>query len=142
MKGWRIIIANMGTDHSSINNPHANTGKSDLGDASKDLKDVAKFVDDDWDKADDSAWGKVAGRSRPQCSTSAYASQLSQNTCIAIPNHTTEAGSLSLSLAPGMFRQSHKAWCEIPTQCRFTSGEPGCAGLGRRPCHRDTAHAG
>ncbi len=52
----------MGTDHSSINNPHANTGKSDLGDASKDLKDVAKFVDDDWDKADDSAWGKVAGR--------------------------------------------------------------------------------
>ena len=96
MEGRRLMIANMGTGHSSISNPHASTGKGDLGDSSKALRDVAKFVQDNWDKADDSGRGKVAGEVETAVQyDQTYASQLSQNTGIVIPNHTTEAGYLS-----------------------------------------------
>lgn len=96
MEGHRIMGMNIGSGHSSIAKPHANTGKGDLGDASRDLHDTAAFVEANWDKADDGGRGKVAGEIEAAVQLDQlYAAQLSQSTGIAIPNHTMEPGYFS-----------------------------------------------
>ena len=99
MDGHRTMGMNIGAGHSSISKPHASTGKGDLGDASADLREIAKFVEANWDKADDSGRGKVEGEIEAVVQLDQiYAGQMSQSTGIAIPNHTTEPGYFS---APG-----------------------------------------
>lgn len=98
MDGHRTMAMNLGYGKAS-GKPRASTGKGDLVDASQELKDIATFVDANWDKADDGGRGKVAGEIEAAVMTDqSYAAQLAKNTGAVIPNHSTESGYYS---APG-----------------------------------------
>ena len=98
MDGRRAMALNLGSGKFS-SSAKANTGKTELEETSKELKDLAAFVDANWDKADDAGRGKVAGEVEVAVMSDQINTQeLSVNVGVDIPNHMTEGGYFS---APG-----------------------------------------
>ena len=97
MDGHRTMAMNSVPGHANtLTKARPSTGKGDLADASKDLRDLAVFVAANWDKADDAGRGKVAGEIEQATQMDQlYAMQLSKKLGIDIPNHTVETGYFS-----------------------------------------------